>query len=319
VSGSNLSRRDFLATLGLALAGVACGGGGGTSKRSPGLGTIDSLKRGATQLSLFGSADVETPLNPGRNRFAFALVTSNGGVVTEGGPQVYVAPSPSTTPRGPFPARWYPFTAYEKTGDRSPKTPIPGTYVAEIDVPQPGTFLVLAVVANGGQRQAGLARLAVQTKPVIAAVGSRAISTRTPVATTEAGRRQICTREPPDEMHAVSLDDALTNGKPTVVSFATPLLCESRMCGPVVDEQILVFERHGPARANFIHVEEFLPGEDLKPPVASLETRSPAFKAWGFTSEPWVLVIDAKGIIQARFGPGATTAPEIEAALTPLL
>jgi hypothetical protein len=36
-------------------------------------------------------------------------------------------------------------------------------------------------------------------------------------------------------------------------------------------------------------------------------------------TEPWVLVIDADGVIRARLGPGATTATEIEAALTPLL
>jgi len=47
-----------------------------------------------------------------------------------------------------------------------------------------------------------------------------------------------------------------------VVNFGTPLLCESRLCGPVIDEQILVFQKYGPGQANFIHVEEFLPGSD---------------------------------------------------------
>jgi hypothetical protein len=46
----------------------------------------------------------------------------------------------------------------------------------------------------------------------------------------------------------------MASGKPTVVSFATPLLCGSRMCGPVVDEQLLVFDELDD-RANFIHVE----------------------------------------------------------------
>jgi hypothetical protein len=111
-------------------------------------------------------------------------------------------------------------------------------------------------------------------------------------------------------MHAISLDDALTNGKPTVVSFATPLLCQSQLCGPVVDEQLLVYQKVGAQTANFIHVEEF-PERDASKPA-------PAFLAWKFTTEPWVIVIDKKGTIRSRFE-GTITAAQIEEALRPLL
>jgi hypothetical protein len=65
-------------------------------------------------------------------------------------------------------------------------------------------------------------------------------------------------------------------------------------------------------------VEEFLPGKDLQPPPATLENVSPAFKAWGFQDEPWVIVIDGRGMIRGRLGPGATVAPEIEQTLRSL-
>src|SRR6266542_4321148 len=139
-------------------------------------------------------------------------------------------------------------------------------------------------------------------------------SVSTPVATTTQGLKQICTRNPPDPMHYVSLDKALTNSRPTVVTFATPLLCTSKLCGPVVDEQLAAFTKIGGQRANFIHVEEFLPGPSLKPPPATAENTSPAFKAWKFQSEPWTIVIDKHGIIQGRFE-GPFTAPQIEAAV----
>jgi len=116
-------------------------------------------------------------------------------------------------------------------------------------------------------------------------------------------------------MHYISLDQALKNGKPTVVSFATPLLCESKLCGPVVDEEMLVLDKIGPKRANFIHVEEFPPGPDLRPDPHTLPSY---WKKWGFVTEPWTIVIDRRGIIRARFE-GPVAAQLIEDALKPLL
>ena len=130
------------------------------------------------------------------------------------------------------------------------------------------------------------------------------------MATTEAQLRKICTREPPDHLHYISLDQALTNGKPTVAVFSTPKFCTSMLCGPVTDEVTLLFQKYGPTKANFIHVEEF--------PTQDVSQQSPAFKAWGFLTEPWVIVIDSTGVIRARFE-GPATAPAIDAALRPLL
>src|SRR5439155_7611647 len=150
------------------------------------------------------------------------------------------------------------------------------------------------------------------------AIGSKAISVPTPVATNDARLKEICTRTPVCHLHSIALDDALKSGKPTVACFATPLLCQSQLCGPVLDEAILVAEKHG-SKANFIHVEEFLPGPDHKPPPADAQHQSPAFKAWHLLTEPWVFVIDRKGIIRGRLGPGPVVAPVIEQALQPLL
>ena len=86
----------------------------------------------------------------------------------------------------------------------------------------------------------------------------------------------------------------------------------------MVDEELLVYQKIGRTKANFIHVEEFLPGDDFTPPPATLENQSPAFKKWGFKTEPWTVVIDRKGIVRARFE-GPVTEPQIEAALQPLL
>jgi hypothetical protein len=222
---------------------------------------------------------------------------------------VFLAKDETSKAIGPFPATWSLFTGYDKTGDQSPESPIPGIYWGEIDVPSPGTWVVAVVAVDNGEQAVGIGHAIVQDD-VVAAVGSKAISAKTPVATTPEEIAKICTRTPVDDMHAISLDEALTNGKPTVVSFATPKFCESRLCGPVVDEQLLVSQKVGAAKANFIHVEEF-PEQDVSKPA-------PAFLKWGFQSEPWVIVIDADGTIRARFL-GPATADMIEAALDPLL
>jgi hypothetical protein len=310
-----LSRREFLAGSGALLVLAACTK---ASKQppTPGPGTIADLQQGATKLSLIST---ESPVKPGLNYFGFDLVTANGQVVTGGKAQVYLSLHPSDRAAGPFDATFYPFTdAYERFRDTSPKTELPGTYAAQLDVPSPGNWTVAVSLPLESGRGVGTAKLPVETGPIPAEVGAKAVSVPTPVATTMRGLEEICTRRPPDSMHYISLDHALASGKPTVVTFATPLLCESRLCGPVVDEQLAAFSKIGQDRANFIHVEEFLPGSDLKPPAPTFENTSPAFKAYGFQSEPWTLLIDGHGIIRGRFE-GPLTEPQIAAALQPLL
>jgi hypothetical protein len=278
-------------------------------------GSIQSLTAGADRLQLLST---ETPVNPGPNRFGFALITSQGGLATGGSPAVYLAKDQKTPATGPFTATWYEFTGYQKTGDTSPQTELSGTYSAQVQVPESGTWTVAVILEEASTRLAATGTLQVTDAEIPAALGSKATSVRTPVATADDKIARICTRKPVDTMHYISLDKALKNGKPTVVNFGTPLLCESRLCGPVIDEQILVFKKYGPDRANFVHVEEFLPGPDLQPPAPTEDNIAPAFRAWGFVSEPWVIVVDGDGIIRARFE-GPVVAAEVEAALKALL
>jgi hypothetical protein len=302
--------------LAVGLVAAACSSGGtSTSDNGPSADSIAGLRRGAVQVSVVSS---ESPIKPGKSYFGFDLITNEGDVVTGGSPQVWVAKDERSKPLGPFTATWYPFTPASEFNDSSPRSALPGTYATEVDVPSAGNWIVAVTAKAEGKAAAGIASLQASDQGVPAVVGTKALSTKTPVAHTEAEARQICTRDPPDPLHYISLDKALSNGKPTVVTFATPLLCESMLCGPVVDEVLKAYQVVGKSKANFIHVEEFLPGPGLKPPPATLENVSPSFKAWGFHTEPWTLVIDTDGIIRSRFE-GPVTAPQIEAALQPLL
>ena len=321
VRGGRLSRRDLLRSAALAVgtAGTsallaACGGsngkssGGATATTAPGRsGSLQAIAANLTQLSLL-NAQSELPV--GRNRFTFGLSTPDNRLVEGGTPKVWFAKDQTSKALGPFEARFLRMDAYDKLKDKSPRSELTGFYVAEVDLPSAGNWLTVALLDAGSQKAAGQGAIPVKDK-VVAAVGSKAISGKTPVATGRAELAKICTREPPCPMHYISFDQALRNGKPTAISFATPLLCESRMCGPVVDEQMLAFEKLGKDKANFIHLEIYPQREPSKP--------APLFLKWGFQSEPWLVVIDRDGTIRTRLGEGPTVASEIEAALTPLV
>ena len=309
------TRREFLAGA-LALVATACTGG---SKKNVPSNSMEALTKGVPQLSLLGlgpgaiGGDPSEPIQAGTSVVSFDLGVGTGGqLVEEGTAALYAATNQTGALLGPFRGPWSPFTGYDKTGDHSPRSPIPGVYIAQVTLPAPGLWTVAAVGPGGRSKGVGVSHVYVG-EPKVAKVGTKAISVKTPVATTEHGLKEICTRKPPCSMHYISLADALTNGKPTVAVFSTPLLCQSMLCGPVTDEVMLAFQKFGKDRVNFVHVEEFLPGPGLKPDASKL---SPGFKAWGFTTEPWVIVIDTHGVIQARFQ-GPSTEPMIESALRP--
>lgn len=302
----------------LGLVGAACSRQ--PTSPPPPQGSIAALKQGADRVSL---VQAQSHLTTGPDVFTFGLLEV-GEVVAEnfltgGEPEVWVAKDEASRAMGPFPATWLVMDAYERSGDRSPRTPFPGFYAAELDIPAPGIWTIAAVATTEESRAVGVGFMEVkEPAAAVAAVGSPAIQVRTPVAHSEEELPEVCTRDPPDPMHYISVDEAFSNGKPTVITFATPLLCTSRMCGPVVDEVLVVYQKIGPDVANFIHVELFLPGPDLRPPSATQENMAPAYRRWRFETEPWTVVIDGEGIIRARFE-GPVAASQIEAALRPLL
>jgi hypothetical protein len=63
-------------------------------------------------------------------------------------------------------------------------------------------------------------------------------------------------------------------------------------------------------RVAFIHQEIWAPGP--------LQKLSPTFEEWHLRSEPWIFVVDGRGIVRARFE-GLTTRRELEAALRRML
>ena len=73
--------------------------------------------------------------------------------------------------------------------------------------------------------------------------------------------------------------------------LATPALCQSRYCGPVLDDLLTLTDQYKD-RITFVHVEIYtnLSGNETTPTV----------QAWGIQTEPWLFGVDATGTVVSR-------------------
>ena len=126
--------------------------------------------------------------------------------------------------------------------------------------------------------------------------------------------------EPVARFYDVSILDAIDAGTPAIIAFVTPSFCQSGTCGPTIEKVKAVAERH--PEVNVVHVEPYLMHvkDGYLQPLLSEEgwlQSAPWTEIWGLRTEPFVVVIDADGLVRAKFE-GAVTAEEIEAALAAL-
>jgi hypothetical protein len=106
-------------------------------------------------------------------------------------------------------------------------------------------------------------------------------------------------------MHAVDFAEVVGK-QPIVLVFATPALCQSRVCGPVVDvAQQVADEFKG--KADFIHMEVYADNDPSK-------GLRPQLKAYGLPTEPWTFLIGRDGFIKDRIE-GAYGVSELEDAM----
>jgi hypothetical protein len=190
-------------------------------------------------------------------------------------------------------------------------TDVHGIYVAAVTFQRPGPW-GLEILARQGNGPVEAARLTITADEVARApaVGTAAPRSRNLVATDVTDLRQLDSSEPPDpRLHQTRIADAIAQRKPQVIVFATPRYCTSRVCGPVVDVVRTLIPTYG-RRVAFVHQEIWQAGSPLR--------FSPTFEEWRLPSEPWIFLVDGRGMIHARFE-GLTTRAELEAALRGML
>jgi hypothetical protein len=231
---------------------------------------------------------------PGTNRFGFALVSTQRSLLY--GPTVlYVARTPTSPARGPFPAPIDPMIVpprYRSKNAAAGPDSIEAIYAAHVPVGKPGNYFALALSRVNGALVGATAPFIVQRHSPIPAVGQKgpAISTLTP-ADVNGDLSKITTRIPPDDMNKVNFKDVVGK-KPAVLLFATPALCQSRVCGPVTDIGMYMEHQFG-SKVAFIHQEVYV-DNNLKKGLR------PQLVAYRLQTEPWLFTFDKHGRIAAR-------------------
>ena len=191
-----------------------------------------------------------------------------------------------------------------------------GVYVAAVRFDEPGQWGVEVTAAVGDVTyDPAPAGFVVLEESASVAMGAPAPLSETLTLDDVEDVAEIDTSNPPiPEMHTMTIAEAVTSGRPSVIVFATPAFCLSRICGPTKDVVDDLFEQYK-SEVNFVHVEPYeldraRSGEGLFPISATTE--------WGLQSEPWVFLVDSEGFIAAKFE-AVVTMDELKAALEPLL
>jgi hypothetical protein len=184
-------------------------------------------------------------------------------------------------------------------------------WVAYPDLPHAGYwgFRALITMEDGSQEQAQFT-IEVKEHSNSPAVGSEAPASQNRTLKTEPDIHDLSSgAEPNPGLYQMTVAEAISSGRPTVVVLATPGFCTSQLCAPVVDSVEAVYTEFRD-RVNFIHLEIY---KDFDPLVESDEV-----KEWNLTSEPWTFVLDREGKVAAKFG-GPLGSKELKGTLSSLL
>jgi hypothetical protein len=309
--------------LALAAAAVGCGGSGESSRPAPAATEFPSAKEktieqlyadSGAKRSRLVVAPAAQAFDVGENRYPFGVFTLGNEQVSDADAALYFAKGDGPV-QGPLPAAVSSLEtkpAYRAQGSEGPGEATTVYVVPKVDFDRPGIWAAIAMLK--GPDGLEVARLntspTVGASPRIPVAGEKAPTMHTPTAADVGGDlAKIDTRVPPDQMHAVDYADALGK-KPIVLVFATPALCQSRVCGPVVDVAQQVADKYGD-RADFIHMEVYNGNDPSK-------GERPQLAAFSLQTEPWTFLIDAGGVVRDRIE-GAYGVGELEAALQTIL
>ena len=236
-------------------------------------------------------------LAPGTRRFAMVL-TDKSGIVAFPVVQVESFRYPQgidslDNREGPIEtvrARYYPFP-YGTRGIHVTELNFDqvGTWGVEASIPRPdGSVATVEVIMEVAERT-----LSVDLGEIPPLSMSRTINDVSHISELTTGSSRY------DALYQTSIADALQNGKPTVVVFASPAFCTNAVCGPQV-EVLNNLSSAYPGQADYIHIDLFSNPQEIQGDL-SRAVPSPLLEEWGLVSQEWTFVMDSEGKVTGRF------------------
>jgi len=169
------------------------------------------------------------------------------------------------------------------------KGPEPTYALTTYHFPTPGNWTIEA--SYQGQKASTNIVVTDPSASGVPSVGQPLVKVPTPTTADARGVNPICTAQPACPFHQVSLDAAMDQHQPIALLFATPALCQSRFCGPVLNNLVAAHQPWA-GRVTFIHCEIYtdLQGQTTTQPV----------QGYRLEHEPMLLLAGTDGMITGR-------------------
>ena len=263
-------RRTFLTislTL-LSLAFAACGGSSTEPDPTP-AATVEASASSASEAPQLAVGLASTDLAVGENRVSFGVIQQGTGPIKNAEVQVQTFVITDAGLDGPKQTVTASFREWPGGSG--------GVYIAQLSFDQAGEWgLGILLTQSNGSLAPATTRVQVQEQSLTPAIGASAIRSENKTS-----------------------KDVSDQNKPLVVTFSTPAYCQSATCGPQLGVVKDLKSSHS-SDMNFLHIEVYDNPDEIQGDLTRGKI-SPTLTEWGLRTEPWTFVVDAEGLVQAKF------------------
>ena len=315
-----LSRLIAFISVAALLLAAGCGDGAGTNQ--PPAPSMTPASEGEAKIAKPVLA--VTDLVVGHNRFVFGLAEETTGQPINDVPQVTVQffkvhPDGTATKMSD--------ASVVAHGENLPAF----LFVAQADFTEAGDWGALLTIQREGQRsyQTRL-EFKVVADSAVPMVGEVPPLSQNQTIKDDPTLDYICSAQPHDDMHNMTIAEAVKSGRPSLLLFAAPGFCPSFTCGPNL-EIAQALEQKYRDKVNFIHIEtpNTIQDHTHTLPVDPNHRQQPGhygilmpdvktMQEWALQSEPWIFLLDSQGKVASRFE-GGLTLDEVEPELAKLV
>ena len=182
-----------------------------------------------------------------------------------------------------------------------------GNYVTDLTFDQPGEWrLDVEVTEEDGSISRAEIPISVAERSHTPSVGDGPPTVNNKTARDVGVLTELTTRSTPDpDLYQHTVQEALDEGAPLVLVFASPALCTSPTCGPQV-ETVEELKDAYKGQASFIHVEVYDNPADIQGDLGRARY-APMVDDWGlsaqtgYLNESWVFIFDSDGTVASKY------------------